>query len=56
MAMFAETAVVDYHLSFADRGEQTPFLFPFSAYKQKLPFLQQTNGSSLFPLVSSFVR
>ncbi len=29
MGTFAETAIVDYHLSFADKGKQTSiFLFP----------------------------
>ncbi len=40
MGMFAETAIVDYHLSFAVQGKQTLVLrFP----------LQQTNGSLVFP-------
>jgi hypothetical protein len=38
MGMFAETANVDYRLSFADQGKQT-FVF----------CLQQTNGSFCFP-------
>ncbi len=50
--MFAETAIVDYRLSFADQGKQTSvsisvcskrrevchFHFPFAANKWKLPF------------------
>jgi hypothetical protein len=39
MDMFAETAIVDYYLSFADQGKQTSFFF-FC--------LQQTNGSLMF--------
>jgi hypothetical protein len=52
MGMFAETAIVDYHLSFADQGKQTSvfcfllqqtdgslhFCFPFAENKSKLPF------------------
>jgi hypothetical protein len=52
MDMFAEIAMVDYCLSFADQGKQTsvirfhlqqtngslPFPFPFTENKQKLPF------------------
>jgi hypothetical protein len=52
MGMFAETAIVSYHLSFSDQGKQTSvflsncwkqtdiyrFRFPFSENKQKLPF------------------
>jgi hypothetical protein len=41
MDTFAETAIVDYRLSFADQGKQTSvFLF----------YLQQTNGSLPFLL------
>ncbi len=50
--MFAETAIVNYRLSFDDKGKQTsvflfrlqlsigslPFPFSFTANKQKLPF------------------
>jgi hypothetical protein len=43
MGTFAETAIVDYHLSFADQGKQT-FIFGFH--------LQQTNINCRFPLVS----
>jgi hypothetical protein len=40
MGMFAETAIVDYRLSFVDQGKQTSvFHFRF----------QQTNGGLLFP-------
>jgi hypothetical protein len=39
MGMLAETAIVDYHLSFADQGKQNS-VFRFS--------LQQTKGSLLF--------
>ncbi len=58
--MFAETATVNYRLSFADKGQQTsvflfhlqqsigslPFPFSFTANKQKLPF----SISSIFRL------
>ncbi len=40
MGMFADLAIVDYHLSFYDQGKQTS-VFCFC--------LQQTNGSLLFP-------
>jgi hypothetical protein len=34
--MFAETAILDYRLSFADQGKQNfLFLFPFAANKRK---------------------
>jgi hypothetical protein len=53
MGTFAETAIVDYRLSFADQGKKTSIYrfrlqqqtevcrnrFPFASYKQKLPFL-----------------
>jgi hypothetical protein len=42
MGTFAETAITDYHLLFADQGKQT-FVFCFC--------LHQTNGSCSFPLV-----
>ncbi len=52
MGTFDETAIVGYHLSFADKGKQTPvfcfclkqtngslpFPFPFAENKRKLPF------------------
>jgi hypothetical protein len=50
MGTFAETAIVNYHLSFADQGKQTSifllqqqtevcrFCFPFEAKKWKLLF------------------
>jgi hypothetical protein len=52
MGTFAKTAIVDYHLSFANQGKQTlfsvsvgskqtevcHFRFPFAANKWKLPF------------------
>ncbi len=42
MGTFAESPIVDYHVSFADRGKQNfHFLVP----------LKQTNGSLLFSLV-----
>jgi hypothetical protein len=35
-----ETAIVDYRLSFADKGKQTSvFCFPLAANKRKLAFL-----------------
>jgi hypothetical protein len=40
MGMFAETANVDYRLSFVDQGKQTPF---------SILHLQSTNGSVSFP-------
>jgi hypothetical protein len=40
MGMFADTAIVDYHLSFADQGKHT------SAFRFRL---EQTNGSLPFP-------
>jgi hypothetical protein len=40
MGTFAETAIIDYCLSFADQGKQTS-IFWFR--------LQQTNGSFPFP-------
>jgi hypothetical protein len=48
MGTFAETTIVDYHLSFADQGKQS---FPFPVFR-----LQQTNGSCPFPLVRFSVR
>jgi hypothetical protein len=42
MSTFAETAIVDYRLLFADQGKQTS-KFHYS--------LQQTNGSFQFPLL-----
>jgi hypothetical protein len=56
MGRFAETAIVDYHLSFADQEKQTSiFHFRFSANKRKFAVsifrLQKTNGSRRFPLV-----
>jgi hypothetical protein len=41
MGTFAETAIVDYRLSFADQRKQTSVFF----FR-----LQQTNGSLQFPL------
>jgi hypothetical protein len=36
MGMFAETAIVDYRLSFGNQGKQTSvFLFLFAANKRK---------------------
>jgi predicted acetyltransferase len=61
MGTFAETAIIDYHLSFADQGKQTSVLnfsfqqlyrrlsFPFAANKWKLPFFV----SSVFHLQNS---
>jgi hypothetical protein len=56
MVMFAETAIFDYRLSFADREKQLLFSISICS-KQKWKFaiyifhLQQTNGSCHFPLV-----
>jgi hypothetical protein len=52
MGMFAETAIIDYNLLFADQGNKLPlsvsvfrkqtevchFRFPFADNKEKLPF------------------
>jgi hypothetical protein len=52
MSLFAETAIVDYRLSFADQGKQLPFSvsvcdkqtevshfnFPIGANKRRSPF------------------
>jgi hypothetical protein len=49
-ARYAETANVDYCLSFADQGKQTYTycsLFLFAANKRKLPF----SVSSIFPIL-----
>jgi hypothetical protein len=56
MGTFAETAIFDYRLSFADQRKQTSrFPFPFAANKRKFPIyvfrLQQINGSCRFPLI-----
>jgi hypothetical protein len=40
MGSFAETSIIDYHLSFGDQGKQT-FVFPF-------PFTARQNGSLPF--------
>jgi hypothetical protein len=55
---FAETAIVDYHLSFDDQGKQTSvFYFRFAANKGKFAIsvchLQQTNRILLLSI--SFV-
>jgi hypothetical protein len=55
MGTFAETANVDYRLSFADQGKQTA-IFHFRLRKQRkfsifVFRLQQTNRSCRFPLV-----
>jgi hypothetical protein len=40
MGTFAETAIVDYHLLFADQGKQTSiFRFCFQQSNRSLPFL-----------------
>jgi hypothetical protein len=56
MGTFAETAIVDYRLSFANQGKQTSvFRFLFVENKRKFAVavfhLQQTNESCQFPLV-----
>jgi hypothetical protein len=56
MGTFAETANVDYRLSFAIQGKQiSVFHFRFAEKKRKFAVsvfhLQQTNGSCRFPLV-----
>jgi hypothetical protein len=56
MGTFAETAIIDYHLSFADQENKLYFMFQFAANKGKFAIsvfcLQQTNGSCCFLLVS----
>jgi hypothetical protein len=60
MGTFAESAIVDYRLSFADQRKQTSvkqasIFIPFAANKRKFAVsvfhLQQTNGDCHFPLV-----
>jgi hypothetical protein len=46
LGMFAETAIVDFHWSFADQGKQT-LIFCFC--------LQQTNGICHLPLIPFFI-
>jgi hypothetical protein len=60
MGTVAETAKVDYLLSFAKKGKQTfIFRFPLAENKRKFAVsvfrLQQTNGSCRFPLVPFYV-
>jgi hypothetical protein len=46
MGMFAEPAIVDYRLSFADQGKQTfDFRFPFAANKRKFRLVPLANTS-----------
>jgi hypothetical protein len=47
MDTFAETAIVNYRLSFVDQGK-TNFSFPFSVF-----CLQQTNGFFCLPFLFS---
>jgi hypothetical protein len=61
MGLFAETANVICHLSFADQGKQkSVFLFLFTANKRKFAVsvfcLHKTKGSCRFPLVPFSVR
>jgi hypothetical protein len=54
MGTFAETAIVDYRLSFADQGKQTS-VFRFAAsnkrkYAVSVFRLQETNGSVPFSI------
>jgi hypothetical protein len=53
MGTFAERAIADYRLLFADQGKQTS-VFPLAANKRKFAVfvfpLQQTNGICCFPL------
>jgi hypothetical protein len=55
MGMFAETAIVDYHFSFADQGKQTS-VFHFRLQQTNLKFaisvffLQKPNRCCRFPL------
>jgi hypothetical protein len=50
MGAFAETVIVDYHLSFADQGKKRPFDVLFAANKQKFVVsvvrFQKRNGWS----------
>jgi hypothetical protein len=60
MATFAETAIVAYHLSFADQGKQTS-LFCFGCAENKHKFavsvfhLPQTNGTRHFLLDTVYI-
>ncbi len=59
MRTSAETAIVDYRLSFADRRKQTSDLpFPFAANKRKFAVsafrFQKTQENCRFPLGSVF--
>jgi hypothetical protein len=68
METFAETAIVDYRLLFADQGKQTSisisdcskqtevchFCFPFAANKWKSPFSVKVSAEALEPMFFSF--
>jgi hypothetical protein len=49
MCTFAETAIIDYRLPFADQGNKLPFPFLSAVNKRKFAvsvfFLLQINGS-----------
>jgi hypothetical protein len=56
MGTFVETAIVDYHLSFADQGKQTSvFRFRWQQTNGSLPFpfsvFSETNGNRRFSFV-----
>jgi hypothetical protein len=55
MGTFAETAIVDYHLLFANQRNKLLFLFPFAANIWKFAIsvfhLEQTNESCCLLLV-----
>jgi hypothetical protein len=55
MGTFAETAIVDYRLSFADQGKQmSVFIFNWqqtNGFAVSVFCLQKTNGIFRFPLV-----
>jgi hypothetical protein len=55
MGTFAETAIVDYRLSFADRGKHLIFRFCLQLTNWKFAVsvfcLKKTNGSCCFPLI-----
>jgi hypothetical protein len=49
LGTFAETAVIDYRLSFADQGNKLPVSISVAAKKEVFRF-QQTNRSCRFVL------
>ncbi len=55
MGRFAETAIVDYRLSFANQGKQPPFSVCVCCKQTEVcPFhFKQTNGSLPFPFAAN---